>query len=54
MIPSTTETLQHKEEEEAVHKRMPADLNEPKQRHEEQWAKIPSEQCNRLIKSHRK
>lgn len=25
-----------KEEEEAVHKRMPANLNEPKQRHEEQ------------------
>ena len=36
----------------SVHKQMSTNLNELKQ-HCEEWAKIPPQQCERLIKSYR-
>lgn len=40
--------------ERAVHKRMHRNLNEVKHSCKEEWAKIPLQQCVRLIKSERK
>ena len=38
----------------AVHKQMPTNLNELEQCCKEEWAKIPPQLCERLIKSYRK
>lgn len=37
----------------AVHKRIPTIFNELKQLYKEEWAKIPLQRCERLMKSHR-